>query len=150
MDLWQYIHRGCGRFAWTSREKEVTKTITKQATKQVAQKTAQVAEKALVAKTGQAATHGVKGCEFIYKNSAGVHLNELVRRGANIGRLSRPYMRSPLTIKEITSTGKGIPDATAKGALNYRVPGTFRNSSGIWELVVDQEQNLIYHFNFTN
>ncbi len=54
----------------------------------------------------------------------------------------------PLTIKEIMATGKGIPDATAKGALNFRVPGTFRGSQGTWELVVDPNKNLIYHFNF--
>ncbi|WP_157445780.1 hypothetical protein [Chryseobacterium indologenes] len=56
-------------------------------------------------------------------------------------------MRSPLLIQEIIATGKGIPDATAKGALNFRVPGTFR-SNGTWELVVDTSKNLIYHFNF--
>jgi hypothetical protein len=39
-------------------------------------------------------------------------------------------MKSPLTIQEIMSTGKGIPDATFKGGMNYKVPGSFNGSQG--------------------
>lgn len=85
---------------------------------------------------------------FTFTKSAGKHITEFIKSGENAGRLARPYMRSSLTIQEIIATGKGIPDATAKGALNFRVPGTFRGSSGTWELVVDTNKNLIYHFNF--
>src|ERR1700733_6991590 len=85
---------------------------------------------------------------FSYTNTAAKHMDEVVMHGSNTGRLARPYMRSPLTVQEIMATSKGIPDLTAKGALNYRVPGTFRGSKGIWELVIDPNKNLIYHFNF--
>ena len=78
-----------------------------------------------MSKTSQAATHGIQSCEYIYMNSARRRLTNEAIKGENIGRLSRPYMRSPLIIKEIISTKEGIPDATAKGALNYRAPGTF-------------------------
>jgi RHS repeat-associated protein len=85
---------------------------------------------------------------FIYTKSAAKHMDELVQYGTNAGRYSRPYMRSPLTIHEIMATGNGVPDLTAKDALNYKVSGTFRGSQGTWELVIDPNKNLIYHFNF--
>jgi len=59
-------------------------------------------------------------------------------------------MNSPLTIQEIMSTGKGTLDATFKGGMNWRVPGTFRGSQGIWELGINPKTNVIYHFNFTH
>jgi hypothetical protein len=86
--------------------------------------------------------------EYNFTKTAGSHLNEVVQHGKYRGELVRPYMRSPLTVQEIIATGKGVPDATALNALNFRVPGTFRGSKGIWELVVDTEEKLIYHFLF--
>lgn len=86
---------------------------------------------------------------YQFTKTAAKHLDEVITKGEYAGQLLRPYMRSPLTVQEIMSTGEGILDATAKGALNYRVPGTFRGSNGIWELVIDPAKNLIYHFNFT-
>lgn len=62
--------------------------------------------------------------------------------------LARPYMRSPSIIKNIMSTGKGIPDATWPGGMNWKVPGTFRGSEGIFELGINPKTNVIYHFNF--
>ena len=85
---------------------------------------------------------------YTFTKSAGKHYDEIIKHGPNAGQLARPYMRSPLTIKEIMATGKGVPDATAKGALNFNVPGTFRGSKGTWELVIDPKKNFIYHFNF--
>ena len=93
---------------------------------------------------GNAATQG----GYIYTKSAGKHLTEVVKRGAHRGELTRPYMNSPLTIQEIMSTGRGIPDATFKGGLNWRAPGTFRGSQGVWELGINPNTNVIYHFNF--
>ncbi|MBX3009843.1 MAG: hypothetical protein KF816_17595, partial [Melioribacteraceae bacterium] len=87
---------------------------------------------------------------FTYTKSAGKHLTEVVTRGANKGQLARPYMNSPLTIQEIMSTGKGTLDATFKGGMNWRVPGTFRGSQGVWELGINPKTNVIYHFNFTH
>ena len=78
----------------------------------------------------------------------GKHLTEVVKHGENVGQLARPYMKSPLTIQEIMSTGKGIPDATFKGGLNWRASGTFRGSQGIWELGINPATNTIYHFLF--
>lgn len=86
---------------------------------------------------------------YTFTETAGKHLTEVVKRGENAGQLVRPYMKSPLTIQEIMSTGKGVPDAFYKGGMNWRVPGTFRGSQGIWELGVNPKTNIIYHFNFT-
>lgn len=47
-------------------------------------------------------------------------------------------------------TGKGIPDATFKGGFNWKVPGTFRESQGVWELGINPKTKVIYHFNFVN
>jgi hypothetical protein len=109
---------------------------------QTAQKTVQVAEGRVI-KGGAG-----KSCDYVFTKTAEKHLGEFVSSGENFGKLSRPYMRSHLTINEILRAGKGVPDAYAKGATNFRVPGTFRGSSGTWELVVDQEKKLIYHYNF--
>ncbi|WP_354444981.1 RHS repeat-associated core domain-containing protein [Marinobacter sp. MBR-99] len=87
--------------------------------------------------------------EFTYTRTAGNHINDIVSRGAFKGELSRPYMNSPLTIREIMSSGKGVPDPGGlPGALRYDVPGQFRKSQGNWELVVDPKNNTIYHFLF--
>ena len=91
---------------------------------------------------------GVGG--FKYTKTAAKHLTDVVKKGAHKGKLARPYMNSPLTIQEIMATGKGVPDAYAKGALNFKVSGTFRGSKGTWELVIDPNKNLIYHFNFVH
>ena len=59
----------------------------------------------------------------------------------------RPYNNSPLTIREIMSTGSGVTDPQGTpGALRWDVPGTFRGSQGTWQLVV--KGNQILHFNF--
>lgn len=61
---------------------------------------------------------------------------------------SRPYMNSPSTITNIMKSGKGVPDATFKGGVNYKVPGTFNGSQGVWELGINPQTNTIYHFLF--
>lgn len=86
---------------------------------------------------------------FTFTKSAAKHLTDQVKHGKNAGQLARPYMNSPLTIQEIMSTGKGVPDATFKGGRNWKVPGTFRGSEGIWELGINPKTKVIYHFNFT-
>jgi len=55
-------------------------------------------------------------------------------------------MNSPQTIDEIISTGKGVPDTFVKGAFRYDIPGIFRETKGVWELVVDPNRKTIYHF----
>lgn len=93
----------------------------------------------------------VKGIysEYSFTKSAGKHLSEIVKHGENAGKLARPYMQSPLTIQEIMSISKGVPDATFKGGMNWRVPGMFRGLQGIWKLGINPETKVIYHFNFT-
>ncbi|GEM_PF-1985511 len=103
----------------------------------------------LLEQTGQVAKVGTQA-EYTFTKSAGKHLTEVVKRGENVGQLARPYMKSPLTIQEIMSTGKGIPDAYFKGGMNWRVPSIYRGSQGIWELGINPKTNVIYHFNFTH
>lgn len=54
----------------------------------------------------------MQAAEYTFTKSAGKHLTEVVKKGANKGQLSRPYMHSPLTIQEVMSTEKGSIDAT--------------------------------------
>ena len=64
---------------------------------------------------------------------------------------TRPYINSPLTIREITSTGTGVPDPQGLvGALRYDVPGTFNGSQGMWELVINPQTSKVYHFLFNS
>jgi hypothetical protein len=64
---------------------------------------------------------------------------------------TRPYLNSPLLVKEIESTGLGVPDPGGiPGALRYDVPGGFNKSEGIFQLVIHPETNTIYHFLFTS
>lgn len=84
------------------------------------------------------------------------NLTQTVQNNAS----SRPYVNSPLTIQEITSTGKGVPDpGGVPGALRYDVPGTMSRPgaavgdpnptvSGTYELVIDPNTNTVYHFLF--
>ena len=87
--------------------------------------------------------------EFTYTKTAARHFSDIVKKGVYKGEPSRPYMNSSLTIQEIMQAGKGIPDATFKGGLNWKVPGAFRGAQGIWELGINPETKVIYHFNFT-
>jgi len=108
-------------------------------------------EEIVVTATRQGATKGgVQAAEYTFTKSAEKHLTEIVTKGANKGQLARPYMNSPLTIQEIMSTGKGTLDATFKGGMNWKVPGTFRGSQGIYELGINPNTNVIYHFNFVH
>ncbi|CAL1518549.1 DUF6443 domain-containing protein [Chitinophaga sp. MM2321] len=61
---------------------------------------------------------------------------------------TRPYINSPYTITNIMKSGKGVPDAFFKGGVNYKVPGAFNSSNGIFELGINPETNTIYHFLF--
>jgi RHS repeat-associated protein len=62
---------------------------------------------------------------------------------------TRPYISSPLTVKEITSSGTGIPDPGGiPGAIRFDAPGSFNGSQGIYELVIDPQSNTIYHLLF--
>ena len=93
-------------------------------------------------------TQGITQAEYTFTKTAAKHLTDVVQRGENAGMLARPYMRSPLTIEEIMKAGKGVPDATFNGGMNWNVSGTFRGSEGTWQLGINAETKVIYHFNF--
>ncbi len=106
-----------------------------------------------MAKLGAKGAHGIEGIlqigDFRYSKSAAKHFTELVKRGPNAGKLSRPYMKSPHTINEIMASKQPIPDPGGlAGGLRWDVPGTFRGSEGTWELVLHPDSGIIYHFNF--
>ena len=88
--------------------------------------------------------------EYTYTQTVTNHFLDIVKKGPYKGELSRPFLNSPLTIQEIMKTGKGIPDATFKGGFNWKVPGTFRESQGVWELGINPKTKVIYHFDFVN
>ncbi|WP_316803164.1 hypothetical protein [Pedobacter nototheniae] len=92
---------------------------------------------------------GISSPEYTFTETAGNHLKEVVKRGMNKGQLTRPYMNSPLTVQEIMVTGPGSADATYLGGVNWRVPGNFRGTNGTWELGINPQTKVIYHFNFT-
>jgi hypothetical protein len=90
----------------------------------------------------------VVGKYKLTKTVAG-HLTDVVKKGKFKGELARPYLRSPHLIDEIMKSGIGRVDpGGVAGALRWDVPGTFRGSSGIWELVFHPPTNTILHFNF--
>ena len=76
------------------------------------------------------------------------HSSEIITRGPNAGQLQRPFMNSNLFIREIVQTGRGRPDPQGTSSTRYDVPGTFRGSSGTWELLVSPSGS-VQHFNFT-
>ncbi len=106
-----------------------------------------------IAKLSAKGVHSIEGAlkvrKFTYTNTAAKHFTEFVKKGPNAGKLSRPYMKSQLTIEEIMTAGKPIPDPGGiPGGLRWDVPGVLRGSEGTWELVIHPETNVIYHFNF--
>ena len=106
-----------------------------------------------IAKLSAKGSQSVKGVlkvgKFTYSDTATKHLTELVKKGPNASRLSRPYMKSQLTINEIMAAGNPISDPGGiPGGLRWDIPGTFRGSVGTWELVLHPETEIIYHFNF--
>lgn len=64
------------------------------------------------------------------------------------GDLTRPYINSNQTIQSIIDGGTPVKDAILNNGLKWNVPGTFRGTSGTWELVVDMDSNTIVHFLF--
>ena len=65
------------------------------------------------------------------------------------GRPGRPYNDSALTIQEIMDSVPPRPDPRGvSGALRWDVPGSFRGTKGVWELVVDTRTKTVIHFVF--
>ena len=94
--------------------------------------------------------------QFLPDSPTQYNLTQTVQNNAS----SRPYVNSPLTVQEITATGKGVPDPGGlPGALRYDVPGTMSRPGaavgdpnptvrGTYELVIDPKTNTVYHFLF--
>lgn len=78
-------------------------------------------------------------------------MNDIIKKGPNKGDLSRPYIDSngtTLLTREIMNAGTPVRDASLKNGLRWDVVGTFRGSTGKWQLVIDLDSNTIVHFNF--
>jgi hypothetical protein len=103
----------------------------------------------LCAQSMHGAGKALKVGDFRYTKTASKHFAEVVTRGQYKGKLSRPYMGSPITVNEIMASNIPVPDPGGlAGGLRWNVPGRFRGTEGTWELVVDPESKIIYHFNF--
>ncbi|MEU4387808.1 PT domain-containing protein [Promicromonospora sp. NPDC023805] len=82
-------------------------------------------------------------------NTVANHFGDVITRGKYKGELSRPYMNSSLTVREIMAgSDPRLDPRGAPGALRWDTPGKFRGRTGTWELVVDTDANKILHFNF--
>ena len=69
------------------------------------------------------------------------------------GDSSRPYVEQGTTLlaDEIMKAGKPIPDPGGiPNGLRWDVPGSFGGKEGVWELVVDKDNNTIVHFLFNS
>jgi hypothetical protein len=65
------------------------------------------------------------------------------------GRLSRPYQGSVLTTQNIIAEGNVEPDpGGAPDSVRYSAAGTFRGTSGTYEIVINLRTNTIYHYLF--
>jgi RHS repeat-associated protein len=79
----------------------------------------------------------------------GIDLENLRPTGTVAGEAAtRPYINSPLTIKNIIESGTPAADKFVPGALRWEVPGSFNGSQGVYELVIDPATNRILHFLF--
>lgn len=79
------------------------------------------------------------------------HMNDVIKKGPNAGQLSRPYIDSDgttLLLKEIMESADPVSDTVLQSGLRWDISGTFRGSTGTWELVVDTSTNTVVHFNF--
>ena len=57
-------------------------------------------------------------------------------------------MKSSSTIRNVMKAGRGVPDQYFRGGVNYKVPGTYNGSNGVYELGINPKTNTIYHFLF--
>ena len=101
---------------------------------------------------GKGGTHVLPNAEDL-KMSQTVqnHMNDVIKKGPNAGQLSRPYIDSDgttLLLNEIMQSADPVSDTIMQSGLRWDVSGTFRGSTGIWELVVDTSTNTVVHYNF--
>ncbi|NMA64908.1 MAG: hypothetical protein GX957_01535 [Clostridiaceae bacterium] len=104
-----------------------------------------------VMNSSEGAGNAVNASELKMSKTVQNHMNDIIKKGANKGDLARPYIDSngtTLLVDEIMKGGTPVKDAVLKNGLRWDVNGTFRGSTGTWELVVDKSSNTIVHFNF--
>jgi hypothetical protein len=96
------------------------------------------------AKPASGSPHAARGA------AEAVKVGEYTLTRTVAGKLAeRPYLNSPLTLREIMAAGKPISDpGGVAGALRWDVPGAFRGSAGTWQLVVDPQSNTVLHWLF--
>ena len=110
-------------------------------------------------KVGNAGGLAVKGDTYVLPNAEKLkmsqtvqnHMNDVIKKGPNAGQLSRPYIDSDgttLLLNEIMQSADPVSDTIMQSGLRWDVSGTFRGSTGIWELVVDTSTNTVVHYNF--
>ncbi|EGO8896436.1 LysM peptidoglycan-binding domain-containing protein [Enterococcus faecalis] len=92
-----------------------------------------------------------KASDLKNSNTVQNHINDIIRKGANKGQLSRPYIDmdgTTLLLDEIMNAAPPVKDSILSNGLRWDVEGVFRDSQGTWELVIDNSTNTIVHFNF--
>ncbi len=96
-------------------------------------------------------SNAINASELKMSKTVQNHMNDIIKKGANKGDLARPYIDSngtTMLVDEIMQGGTPVKDTVLKNGLRWDVEGTFRGSTGTWELVVDTSSNTIVHFNF--
>ena len=105
----------------------------------------------VVPKGVEGTSNAINASELKMSKTVQKHMNNIIKKGANKGDLARPYVDSngtTMLVDEIMKGGTPVKDTALKNGLRWDVEGTFRGSTGTWELVVDTSSNTIVHFNF--
>ena len=76
----------------------------------------------------------------------GIDVDNLKFSDTVSGHDNRPYQDSKQLINEIINSSEPIQDPQGTNALYWEVDGSFNNSNGIYELLIDPETNTVWHF----
>ena len=76
----------------------------------------------------------------------GIDVDNLDFSNTVSGHGNRPYQYSKLLINEIINSSEPIQDPQGTNALYWEVDGSFNNSNGTYELLIDPETNTVWHF----
>ena len=88
---------------------------------------------------------GLDASELGQSHAVAVHAAKYMKDG----RLDRPFGHSFLLMQEIMDSAAPGPDPRgALGSFFWLVPGSFRGSKGVWELLVDPKTMQVWHFQF--
>ncbi|MFE4970836.1 hypothetical protein ACFRAR_01815 [Kitasatospora sp. NPDC056651] len=69
---------------------------------------------------------------------------------AKFGKVARPYMTNNMQLIQEVMAGSApkMDSRGAAGVVEWRTPGAFNGSNGVWELNIHAESNTIVHFLF--